>query len=137
MQKPSEPKDVTAVAAPNEPTNRRRPIPFRLTSGFEILDQWSADAAQVEKNIVHEVLFALAEKSAFANYDVVDDVTKTLEFFVLAGGELAVKVRVHGLDSFGIAYVGPTCDAPGLDQAAPEATSSWPAAAVDTEGSPL
>jgi Family of unknown function (DUF6235) len=118
------------MAAPNKPTNRPRPIPFRLTSGLEILDQWSANAGQVEKNIVHEVLFALAEKSAFANYDVVDDVTKTLEFFVLARGELTVKVRVHGLDSFGIVYVGPTCDAPGLDQTAPEVTpapASWPA----------
>jgi hypothetical protein len=113
------------MAAPNKPTNRRRPIPFRLTSGLEILDQWAAQAGQNEKNIVHDVLFALTEKSAFAHYQVVDDVTKTLEFFVLAKGELTVKVRVDGLDSFGIVYVGPTCDAPGLDQFTP----------VDTEGS--
>src|SRR5579859_6054451 len=118
------------MAASNQPANRRRPIPFRLASGLEILDRWSAQAGQAEKNIVHDVLFALAEKSVFADYDVVDDVTKTLEFFVLARGELTVKVRVHGLDSFGIVYVGPTCDAPGLDQVAP----SWTAAAIDTEG---
>jgi hypothetical protein len=118
------------MAASNKPANSRRLLPFRLTSGLEILDQWAANAGQAEKNIVHDVLFALAEKSAFANYDVVDDVAKTLEFFVLARGELTVKVRVHGLDSFGIVYVGPTCAAPGLDQVAP----SWTAAAVDIEG---
>jgi hypothetical protein len=100
--------------------SRPRPLPFRLSSGLERLDKWSQDATQVEKNVVNRVLFAVTSKTVFSEYVVVDDVVRTMEFFVLAKCGLAIKIRVHGLDSFGIVYIGPTSAAPGLDQAAPD-----------------
>jgi Family of unknown function (DUF6235) len=112
------------MAVPMDPASRRPRQGFCLTSGLEILDEWSAAATQVEKNIVHQVLFAVTEKSVFKHYYVVDDVTRTMEFFVIAPGDLTVKIRVLGLDAFGIVYIGPTSGAPGLDQAVPEDTSA-------------
>ena len=111
------------MAVPTGPAEGWPRSTFRLTSGFKPLDRWSQNASQVEKNVVYQALFAVVSRSVFAQYDVIDDVTKTMEFFVLARCDLTVKIRVHGLDSFGIVYVGPTCDAPGLDQAAPEAAA--------------
>jgi hypothetical protein len=95
---------------------------FRMTSGIELLDEWSQRATQAERNIVNGVLFAVVGKSVFAEYDVIDDVTKTMEFFVLAKNGLTVKVRIHGMDSFGIVYVGPAHAAPGFDSAVPDPT---------------
>ena len=114
------------MAIPMEPADRRPRCAFRLASGLEILDAWSQNASQAELDIVNRVLFAVTERSVFTQYQVVDDVARTMEFFVLAKRDLTVKIRVHGLDSFGITYVGPTCAAPGLDQAAPEVGSSLP-----------
>ena len=106
--------------------SRPRPLPFRLTSGLKRLDEWSQTATQVEKNIVHRVLFAVASKNVFSEYIVVDDAVKTMEFFVLTKCDLAVKIRVYGLDSYGIVYVGPASTAPDLDRAAPEPEYSQP-----------
>ena len=108
------------MAVPIEPADCWPRSAFRLASGLNIFDEWSQNASQAELDIVTQVLFAVTEKSVFAQYYVVDDVSKTMEFFVLARGDLTVKIRVHGLDSFGIVYIGPTCAAPGLDQASPE-----------------
>jgi Family of unknown function (DUF6235) len=106
------------MAVPQE--NQPQPSLFRLTSGLELLEEWSEGATQVQRNVVNHVLFAVASKAVFSEYAVVDDVTKTMEFFVLAKCDIAVKIRVHGLDSFGIVYVGPACAAPGLDCALPD-----------------
>ncbi len=102
-----------------EPAPSPRPAaPLRMTTGFELLERWSERATQVEKNIVHQVLFAVVDRTVFRDYLVVDDVTKTMEFFVLSRCDLTVKIRVHDFETCGITYVGPTCAAPGLDQAA-------------------
>jgi hypothetical protein len=111
---------------PGGPQNRRPTTPLRLISGFELLEQWSEQATQVQKNIVHQVLFALTDRSVFNDYVIVDDVAKTMEFFVLARCDLTVKIRIHDFETCGLVYVGPTCAAPGLDQAAPEAKPAEP-----------
>lgn len=77
-------------------------------------------------NIVHRVLFAVAGKNVFSEYVVVDDPVRTMEFFVLAKCDLAIKIRVYGLDSYGIIYIGPASDAPGLDHAALDREYSRP-----------
>lgn len=100
--------------------NLPQPLPFRLTSGLELLEEWSRTATQVQRNVVNQVLFAVASRAVFSEYAVVDDVTKTMEFFVLAKCDMVVKIRVHGLDSFGIVYVGSARSAPGLDCAVPD-----------------
>ncbi len=99
---------------------------FRLASGLDILDAWSRNASRAELDVVNQVLLAVTDLSVFTRYQVVDDVIRTMEFFVLTTCHLAVKIHVHGLDSFGIVYIGPAWAAPGLDQAAPEVDSSTP-----------
>ena len=108
------------------PQNRRPATPLRLISGFELLDRWSEQATQVQKNIIHQVLFAVTDRSVFNDYVIVDDVTKTMEFFVLARCDLTVKIRIHDFGTCGLVYVGPTCAAPGLDQAGPETRPAEP-----------
>jgi hypothetical protein len=113
---------VTIMNAPLGPDSAR-PSTYTVTGGLELLDEWSADATQSQKNIVHRVIFSVADKTVFNDFDVIDDVENHMEFFVLAKNDLAVKIRIEDLDSFAILYVGPSCDAPGLDPASPPATS--------------
>lgn len=106
------------MAVPGESIRNNASL-FRLNSGLEVLDEWSMTATQPDRNAVNRVLFSLVEKSAFTEYNVVDDVQKTMEFFVFARSDLVVKIRVHDLGTFGIRYVGPAADAPGLDPQTP------------------
>jgi Family of unknown function (DUF6235) len=103
------------MAVPSEST-RRYPSLFQLTSGVEVLDEWSLTATQAKRNAANRALFAVVERTVFTEYAVADDAEKTMEFFVFAGNDLIVKVRVHDLSSFGIVYVGPAAGAPGLDR---------------------
>jgi hypothetical protein len=128
-------KGVASMAVPSEPTGRPKRSAFRLTSGFDVFEEWSRNATQAARNIVNQVLFAIVEKSVFADYDVIDDAEKTMEFFVLARGEITVKVRVHGLDSFGIIYIGAAISAPGLDRAKPGLEPGAPKFVLDEPGS--
>ena len=116
------------MAVPIGPAGPRSSTPLRLASGMELLERWSEHATQVEKNIVYQVLFAVVDRSVFTDYDIVDDITKPPEFFVIARCDLTVKIRVYDFGSCGVIYIGPTCAAPGLDRAASEAMSSAPEA---------
>lgn len=121
------------MAVPNEPARRYSSL-FRLTSGLEVLDEWSLTAAQADRNAANRALFAVVEKTVFAEYDVVDDSEKTMEFFVFARNDLVVKIHVHDLSSFGIVYVGPAVEAPGLDCLKPDAEVSTMEPALDQHG---
>ena len=103
---------VIAMEVPNGPAGRRPPTHLRVISGFDVLERWSEQATQIEKNIVNQVLFAVVDRSVFSRYAIVDDVTKTMEFFVLSKCDLTVKIRLHDFETCGISYVGPTCAAP-------------------------
>ena len=96
-----------------------RPSSFTVTTGLDLLDEWSSRATQWQKNIVHRILFAVADKTVFADYIVIDDVQNHMEFFVLTKGDLIVKIRIEGIDSFGVLYIGPSRTAPGFDPALP------------------
>lgn len=111
-------------------------VPFRLTTGLNLLDEWSARATQAERNVVHEILFSVTGWTVCAEYPVIDDVSTHLEFFVLARCDLAVKIRIHDFSSYGVVYVGPASAAPGLDQADPddEAAPGFPAAGSGHRG---
>src|SRR5438128_2749086 len=45
-------KGVIAMAVPIGPAGRRPPTHLRVISGFDVLERWSEQATQVEKNIV-------------------------------------------------------------------------------------
>ena len=94
----------------------RRPH-FRLDSGWDVLERWSESAGQIEKNAVHKALFAIADRTAFADYEILDAAARSQDVFVLVRKDLVLKVRLRDLDTFEIAYVGPVANAPGLELA--------------------
>lgn len=97
------------------PTPSPRPVSsqsLRLSSGLEILDNWARTANDIEKTAVYEVLFAVSEKSVFSDYATVDDSDEVTEFSVFTRCRLAVKLRLHSMDLFGIVYIGPACGVP-------------------------
>jgi len=103
---------------------------LRLTSGLELLEDWSRDADDLAKTAIYEVLFSVTEGSVFRDHVVVDDVDRPTEFFVLTRRYLAVKIQLLSLDTCAVLYIGPACDAPGLDRVAPDtATPGHDAAA--------
>lgn len=102
---------------PLEPVgNANRPL-LRMDTGIAVLEQWADGATQRDKNVVYAALFAMADRSLFRSYRVVDDHVQLNEFFVLLRDELVLKMRVHCYDSFGIVYIGPAETAPGLTSA--------------------
>jgi hypothetical protein len=103
------------MTTPIQPRGSRPRLWCRLTSGLEELEKWSCNATQGEKNVVYDALFAVADRSVFSTHQVVDDINRPTQFFVLTRGYLAVKIRIHGFDDFGIVYIGPSSDAPGID----------------------
>jgi hypothetical protein len=116
---------VHIMSAPIVPSSGR-PSLFTVTSGLDLLDEWSAHATQSQKNIVNRIIFAVADKNVFTEYCIVDDIENHMEFFVLAKNDLAVKIRIEGFDSFGILYIGSSCAAPGLDPAWPASITPAP-----------
>lgn len=106
------------MGMPQQPTGRSEPAAFRMVSGFEILDEWFDQATQPDRNIVARILLSVAGKSVFSDFDVIDDITRPVEFFVLTKVDLTVKIRIHDLSSFGVVYIGPTTSAPGLGSVA-------------------
>lgn len=89
---------------------------LRLSSGLSWLDEWSATAGQIEQNAVYEALFAVADGSAFWAYRTFDEDAGTHEFFVVVRDNLVVKIAFTAHDAFGITYIGPLADAPGLNR---------------------
>lgn len=90
-------------------------VRFRMETGFEVLEKWTAGARQCRKNVVYRALFAVADGSVFRTYRIVDDFQHANEFFVVLAEDLVLKVRVHDFDSFGIVYIGQCADAPSFD----------------------
>ena len=88
----------------------------RLNIGVKRLEQWAADANQIDKNAVYEVLFAVSDGSVFRSHTVLDDVQRAGEFFVLAREDLVVKVSIHPFNTFGVLYIGPYDERVTADQ---------------------
>jgi hypothetical protein len=97
-----------------EPTGSIHRSRIRLETGLDVLERWNESATQTEKNAVYKALFAIADGSVFKAYRVVDDWQRLNEFFVLVKDNLVVKVRVHSFESYGVVFVGPADQAPGI-----------------------
>lgn len=106
------------MGMPTRPAGGSGPAAFRMVSGFGILEEWFEHATQSERNTVSRILLAVAGNSVFIDFDVIDDIVRPGEFFVLAKADLVVKIQIHDLTSFGIVYIGPAGGAPGLAPAA-------------------
>jgi Family of unknown function (DUF6235) len=88
-------------------------IRLRMSSGSGWLEQWEASAGQVEKNAVHQAMFAILDGSVFTRYEVLDDANRGREFFVVVREDLVVKAALTWHDAFGLLYIGPPEAAPG------------------------
>lgn len=100
---------------PLEPAGSVNHPRVRMDTGVDVLETWTNDATQREKNTVYAALFAMTERSLLRAYRVVDDEVELSEFFVLLPDDLVIKMRVHSFDSFGLVYIGPRAGAPGLN----------------------
>ena len=87
----------------------------KLNAGIETLEQWAADARHVQKNLLYKALFSVTEGSVFERYAVLQDTQNPLEHFVLVREDLVVKIGFQpDCEGFGIQFIGPLEDAPGL-----------------------
>jgi hypothetical protein len=99
---------------PLEPVGSVNQPRLRLDTGLDVLDRWAEHANHQEKNAVYAALFAMTDRTLLRTYRIVEDEVELAEFFVLLANELVLKMRVHSFDSFGLVYVGPRTNAPGL-----------------------
>lgn len=99
---------------PVEPAGSVNHPSVRMDTGIDVLETWTKDAPQREKNTVYAALFAMTERSLLRTHRVIDDAAELSEFFVLLPDDLVIKMRVHSFDSFGLVYIGPRTGAPGL-----------------------
>ncbi len=81
-------------------------IRYRLESGIDVLERWSASAEQAERQAVYTALFAVLDGSLFRTYRIVDDFQRTNELFVLVTDDLLLEIRINCLDSFSIVNIG-------------------------------
>ncbi|TDV41073.1 DUF6235 family protein [Actinophytocola oryzae] len=98
---------------PLEPAGRLNHPRVRLDTGHDVLASWSADASRREKDAVYAALFAMAERSLLHTHHVIEDEQELSEFLVVLENGMAIKMRVHSFDSYGIVYIGPRKNAPG------------------------
>lgn len=94
---------------------------FRLETGLEVLESWSENASQTQKNAVYTALFAMLDGSLFRTYRVVDDFQRPSELFVIVKDNLVMKIRINCFDSFGVVHIGPLARTSDL-------YGKWPAA---------
>jgi len=102
------------MTVPIQPASSVR---LRVTSGMDVLENWSRYANDLDRTGVYEVLFSVTEGSVFKNDVIVDIADRPTEFFVLARHHLAVKIRLHSLDACEVVYIGPARAATGPDVA--------------------
>jgi hypothetical protein len=86
----------------------------QLTSGWDLLTDWSETASPTRKNAVYGALFSMLDRTLFSTHQVIDDPQRPAQFFVAIKDNLVLKLRVNGLDSFDVLYVGTWEDAPGF-----------------------
>jgi hypothetical protein len=87
---------------------------FQLNTGADVLAKWAETATQSYKNAIYRSLFSMLEGSLFRTHNVVDNHRVPNEFFVIVREDLVLKLRLNGFDSFGVVYIGPWDDAPGI-----------------------
>lgn len=84
---------------------------LRLTSGVEVLNTWADTARQVELNAVQDALFAMLDRSVYADYEVIDDDAHPRDIVVVVRETLAIRVRLYDIATFGIVFIGRPVDA--------------------------
>jgi hypothetical protein len=87
---------------------------LKLDNGIQQLEDWAGTAHQVHRNHLYKALFAIIDGSAADHYVVLQDKENANARFVLVREDLVLKVNYPADGSFGIDYIGPMDDAPGI-----------------------
>ncbi len=83
---------------------------LKLVAGLTHLEQWAETAGQAAKNALYRMLFAVADGTVFAAYEVLDDVTVLGEYFVLVRPDLIAKIAFPRPGTFTVLFVGAPAD---------------------------
>jgi hypothetical protein len=90
---------------------------LKLDNGLQQLEEWADNARQVHKNQLYKALFAVTDGSVCHSYGVLQDKENPNAHFVMVREDLVLKVNYPDSGSFGISYIGPMEDAPGISLA--------------------
>ncbi len=81
---------------------------LRLGSGMDVLNEWADDATGVDITAVFDALFSVVERAVYYHYPVIDDSTLARELVVVVRDDLAIRIRLDDVATFGIVFIGPT-----------------------------
>jgi hypothetical protein len=104
-------------------TNQSQPAGtsrFQLDAGLDILDAWAQTASQPRKNALYGALFAMQDGLLFRAYPVIEDFRRPDEVVVVIDHDLALRLRISGLDTYDIVAIGPS------DKRVDAGTGWWP-----------
>jgi hypothetical protein len=79
---------------------------LRLGSGIDVLSAWTDSAKDADVAAVSDALFSVAERTVYRRYPVIDDSTMALELVVVVRDDLAVRVRLDDVETFGVVFIG-------------------------------
>jgi hypothetical protein len=81
---------------------------LRLGAGLDVLDNWADTATGVDITAVFDALFSVVERAVYYRYPVIDDSEKARELVVVVRDDLAIRIRLDDVATFGIVFVGST-----------------------------
>ena len=87
---------------------------LKLDSGWQQLEEWADNARHIDKNQLYKALFTITDGSVGQHYGLLRDKEDPNAHFVLVREGLVLKITYTDGDSFGISYIGPLEDAPGI-----------------------
>jgi hypothetical protein len=87
------------------------------SSALQRLEEWADNARQTHKNQLYKALFAVSDGTVGHHYGVLAGKEEPNEHFVMVREDVVLKVNYPDSGTFGISYIGPLEDAPGIDLA--------------------
>jgi hypothetical protein len=85
--------------------------------GLQQLEDWADTARHIHKNQLYKALFAVTDGTVDRHYGVLQDTEDPDAHFIIIREDLVLKVNYPDRGSFGITYIGPLEDAPGINLA--------------------
>ncbi|MFC4852056.1 DUF6235 family protein [Actinophytocola glycyrrhizae] len=90
---------------------------LRLTSGIDVLDAWTDAAGYADAATIADALFTIVERTVYRAYPVIDDSRVARELVVVVRDDLAVRIRLADVETFGIVFIGTPAQALELHRA--------------------
>jgi Family of unknown function (DUF6235) len=86
----------------------------QLNAGVDVLNEWSANASQADRNRVYAGLFAVADGTLFAFFQTMTHRARPHELAICFHDKLVVTISRTEPGMFDIVYIGPPEQAPGF-----------------------